>query len=221
MARCRAPAPPSGLLVADDLLTHRWTARPRGPAPSALRRCPDFPGPVEDPLRRSGRRQRLDRFPAQAVVVFTDDGLAVLCYAFHTGVCVRAELARLVAVAGAGFGIAAGRWRWRRRSDLRSRRRGRLARREPHPGGALLAVRRHPDSHRDPDSGRGAADREPERMRAGRVGAGRLLTVTSLEMRDDGNPRARRGDDRDAHLAAGTRMPPGHRRGAGERGRRR
>src|SRR5215472_18200955 len=102
----------------------------------------------------------------------------------------RAELARLVAVATAGLRVAAAR-RWRR--GRRHWRRGRLARGEPYPGGALLAVRRHADIHPDPDSRRGAADTEPERVQAGRVGAGGLLAVTGLKVRDDGNPRAGRG----------------------------
>jgi len=132
-----------------------------------------------------------------------------------------AELAGLVAVASAGFGIAASRWRGRRRSGFRGRRRGRLARREPYPGRALPAMRRHPDYHRDPDTGRGAAEREPERVQAGRVSAGRFLAVTGLEVRDYGNPRAWRGGHLDAHLGAGPGAAPGHRCGAGERGWRR
>ena len=90
---------------------------------------------------------RSGRFPAQAVVVLADDGLTVSGDAAHAGIGVRAELPGFVAVAAAGRGIAAARC-GRRRSGLRSGRRGRLARRERHPGEALLAVRRHPDSHR-------------------------------------------------------------------------
>jgi hypothetical protein len=51
------------------------------------------------------------RLPAQAVVVLADDGLAISGHAAHPGVRVRAEFARLVAVASAGLGVAAS---WRR-----------------------------------------------------------------------------------------------------------
>src|SRR6266702_4040853 len=165
---------------------------------------------------------RSGRFPAQAVVVLADDRIAAAIYTVHARVRMGAEFARLIAVAGAGFGVAAGRWRrWRRRGfrrRRRCRRWGRLARREPDPGGALLAVCRHPDHHCYPDSGWDAGEREPERVQAGRVGTGRFIAVTGLEMRDGGNPRVRRGDDRDAHFVAGTGVPLGHRRGAGEGG---
>src|SRR5215467_14439459 len=95
---------------------------------------------------------RLGRFPAQPVVVLADDGLTVPGYATHTGVRVRAELARLITVAAAGYGMAAARLRGRRRRRSGHRRRRgrwrRQARAEPYPGRALLALLKYQGDHR-------------------------------------------------------------------------